>query len=182
MLWAGYVTASFVLVWDIPQITELLKVNVIVGFTGYFLLGYYISILSINKRRRTIFYILGILGAVMTIVGNIVLSKKEFDDEKFLSYLSPFVAMMASSLFVLIKENGAKIKNRTKCFIEYVRKDLFGIYLTHGIWLIVFNRFFFRNLADHLISLPIITLVIFTFSLYTTKIIRKIPSIKRFVE
>lgn len=107
------------------------------------------------------------------------------DDERFLFNISPHVVMMvmmATALFVLIKANSDKIRTTTTRFVEYVRKDLFGIYLVHGLWLIVFNRALFRDVSDHTVSIPLITIIIFICSLYTMKLLRLIPPMRKFIE
>lgn len=181
-IWFIYITVSFVLVREIPQISQLFTKNLILGYAGYFLLGYYLSI-KITKRQQTIFVFLGFLGVLVTIIGNIAFSiQRGVVIDKFLDNLSPNVSMMAMSLFVLIKNNTPRIGKKTKYFIEYVRKDLFGIYLVHSIWLWVFNRPIFRNITDHLFTIMIITIVIFVCSLYTIKIMRLIPILRRVVE
>lgn len=181
-IWFVYITVSFVLVYEIPQISQLFSKNLVLGYAGYFLLGYYLS-KTITKRQQAVFIFLGLFGIIVTIICSIAFSiQRGVVTEKFLDNLSPNVSMMAMSLFVLIKNNTPRIEKKTKYFIEYVRKDLFGIYLVHSIWLWVFNRPIFRNITDHLFTIMIITIVIFVCSLYTIKIMRLILILRRVVE
>lgn len=181
-IWFTYITVSFVLIREIPQISQLFTMNLVFGFAGYFLLGYYLS-RTTTERLHIQFVFLGVLGIIVTIVGNVALSiYKGVGIEKFLDYLSPHVSMMSVSLFVLIKHKAPKIEKKTKPFLEYVRKDLFGIYCVHSIWLWVINRPLLRDLTDHIITITIITLVIFVCSLYTIKLMRLFPLLRRVVE
>ena len=182
LIWICYITISF-LGWEIPQITNLFDTNIVLGYSGYFLLGYYVSTLAFKRKQRITIYFLGLLGAIITIVGTILYSLYNGEaDEKFHNDLSPHILMMALGIYVFIKENSKKLEKKLIGIVEYVRKDLFGIYLIHGIWLIVLNRALFRNCCDYFFSLPLITIIIFFFSLYTTKMLRKFTLLRKVVE
>ncbi len=181
ILWSCYITISFLLIKEIPQITDLFKMNIIWGYCGYFLLGFFLSNIQLKKRTQVLLYILGIIGGGITIAGGLI-PIGGWNKEMFLSYVSPHVALMTTALFVLLKQKASKIKKKTLAIVSYVRADLFGIYLTHGIWLILFNRSFFRDFANPIITMPLISFVVFIFSLYTTKLIRMIPKLSRVVE
>ncbi len=183
ILWLVYLTVSFVLVREVPQVSHLFTMNWIVGYTGYFLLGFYLATTAFTKHQKQTIYALGLAGALITVFGSIILSfHRGVDDEKFLFNISPQVVMMSAALFVLVKEESPKIEGRVKGFVNYVRKDLFGIYLVHGFWLYVLNRPLFRDMIYPAISIPIIVVVIFAGSLYTTKLLRLLPKFKRIVE
>lgn len=172
-IWAVYLLVTFVFTDDIKQMFPLYVIHILIGYSGYFLLGYYLSKTTFSKINRILIYILGIVGIIITISGF---------DEQFLSYLSLNVAMMSAALFVFVKENTTDIGPRCTRFIDYVRNDLFGIYLVHAMWLMVINKDIFRDLCNHVISLPLICIIVFVVSLFTTKILRKIPYIKTIVE
>lgn len=183
MLWIVYLIGCFCEFDNIPQIGILFNTNSIVGYAGYFLLGYYVSSCDITKKQAYWIYSIGIFGAIICVFGNIVMSYLSgVSETKFLSNLGPAVVAMSLALFTLIKQLTPKIKHKSIVFIEYVRKDLFGIYLTHGFWLLVLSQPLFRNACNELITLPIITILVFILSLYTTKLIRRIPLLKRTVE
>ena len=183
ILWFIYITVSFILIEDVPQISQLFTKNLLVGYAGYFLLGYYISVSQFSRAQKRFIYGLGVLGALVTILGTVFLSfNSGVVEQRFLFNISPNVVMMSAALFLLIKELSFKLQNANYKVIEYVRNDLFGIYLVHGFWLWAINRAFFRDMASHVITLPLITIFIFILSLYTTKLIRVIPKLKKVVE
>lgn len=168
----------------IPQVGTLFKRTGVIGYSGYFLLGYYLSTLNPSKKQRTIIYALGIIGALFGILANAYISFKNgrgdvsiMDDN-----LVPHVVAMSAAIFIAIKTYEPKFNNATAKFCTYVRKDLFGIYLSHVIWLMVLNTPTFRNATSQLITLPIITVVVFILSLYTTKLLRQIPLLRKVVE
>ena len=183
VLWFIYITISFVMVQDVPQVSHLFTMNRVVGYAGYSLMGYYISVSQFSSTQKYFVYGLGVLGALATVSGTVFLSNNSgVAEQKFLFNICPNIVMMSAGLFILIRELSSKVQNRSKLIIEYVRKDLFGIYLVHGFWLWAINRVFFRDMANHAITLPLITVLIFILSLYTTKFIRFIPKLKKVVE
>lgn len=183
-IWLFYLVASFVFYDEINENMPLYVINTIIGYSGYFLLGYYISTSEFKKWLRIVIYVVGIFGIVMTIGESIEMSMYNgFFDDVFISYLSLNVMAMSLAVFVFIKEKIKKdIKPQTSKFIDYVRHDLFGIYLVHPMWLMIVNKDIFRDLCNHVISLPIICILTFVLSLYSVKLIRKIPFVRRIVE
>lgn len=186
IIWFGYIVISFIIGAigvEIPQISVLFIQNIVVGYVGYFLLGKFVSSLTLEKKGIKIVILVGILGAITILLGNIIVSRAtENGGQRFSNDLSPHIAMMAVSIFVVIKEKSYRFGGFVYKMVEYVRKDLFGIYLIHGIYLLFFNRTFFRDLGNHIITLPIISIAVFSASLFTCKLMRKIPLLKRVVE
>ena len=182
LIWFVYISGSFIFLNDDTQISDLFRLNSVVGYSGYFLLGYFISTHSVSKKQSRIIYALGILGLLMTISG-CVFSSVYFDrtDLRFFEPLSPNVILTSMALFVFVKEkstNKSSIKNK---FINYVRHDLFGIYLIHPVYILIFNHDMFRNICNHIVTIPAVIVVVFIFSLYTTKLLR-LTQLRKIVE
>lgn len=176
ILWAIYIFGSFVSVIEFKQITNLFKLNPVIGYAGYFLSGYYLSRISLDRKHRHIIYLLGLCGAVIGVAGNLMISmcKGEVDD-MFLEYLSPHVFLMSIAIFVFVRYNAVRWYDKTGRLMNYVQNDLFGIYLIHIFWLIFINKDYARDMCNQVITLPLITISVFILSLYTTKFIRLIP-------
>lgn len=184
-LWVIYATASCISSDSIlfNQFLFVFNMNIVIGFAGYFLLGYYLSYKVFSKKQHLVIYIAGILSLLITITGNLYLSISTGQTSgRFLYEMTPFNIITASAVFVLIKQISPKVHTRTRRFVEYVRNDMFGIYLIHAFWLFILNQSKFRDLGNHLLTLPIIAISIFFLSLYTTKLIKMIPGLKKVVE
>lgn len=184
VIWLVYLLVVFVeSLWPMYQIGDVITKNIVVGYLGYFLLGYYLSKKTLSKKQIHFIYVFGLIGAIITVLGNILYSYyKDKPDVSFLSELSIHVVTMAVALFILLKEKASKCGSVVLRFVEYVRKDLFGIYLTHAFWLVLLSNGMIKNYCSHLITLPIISIAIFFLSLFTTKLIRLIPFLKKVVE
>lgn len=161
----------------------LFTMNMVVGFAGYFLLGCYLSQQSLSKRQRLVVYLVGVLGAFITIAGTIYMSMKQgVPNERYYSYLSFQVMAMAAAVFVFVRQLAPKAGKVVLRFVEWVRKDLFGVYLVHVLWLALLNTETFRHCCHEIITLPLIAVAVFVLSLFTTKLIRLVPFLRKVVE
>ena len=186
-IWLAFILISFLqfitLFKSARHFHFLFNMNSVVGFSGYCLLGYYLSQVSFSKRQRILIYIMGIVGALVTIFGTLYMSIKMGEyNERYFANLSIQVAAMASALFVLVKGIAPRFGNGMLILVDFVRKDLFGIYLVHALWLEVFNTYAIRHCFSIVFTLPLITLVVFICSLFTTKLIRLVPGLRKVVE
>lgn len=186
-VWIMFVFISFLqcieLFKELKHFYWLFNMNIIIGFSGYFILGFFLSQQSFSKGQRIWVYIMGVTGALVTIFGTIFMSmSKGYGDELFFDNFSVQVVAMAVSLFVLCKEFAPKTGIVVQRIVGFVRKDLFGIYLIHALWLDFVNTQAIRHCCSVGITLPLITLVVFILSLFTTKLIRMIPYLRKVVE
>ena len=175
-VWILYMLGSFM------NLYEVFKMNVIVGFSGYFLLGYYLS-QPLSKKYRICIVLFGVLGAIVTILGTFFITNKySVADERYFDNLSIQVAAMSAAVFVSVKALASKCGQVVLRFVEWVRKDLFGVYLTHALWLPLVNTETIRHCCSELFTLPIITVIVFLLSLFTTKLVRLVPGLRKVVE
>lgn len=176
LIWFFYISGSFLFLnYDI-QISQLFQLSSVVGYSGYFLLGYFISTHSVSKKQSRIIYVLGILGLLMTISGCVFSSVcMGRTDLRFFEPLSPNVILTSMALFVFIKEKFTNKSTEKNKFINSIRHDLFGIYLIHPVYILIFNHDMFRNICNHIVTIPAVIVIVFIFSLYTTKLLRLTP-------
>ena len=187
IIWIVFEFVSFFQFVEVLKVVKhfysLFNMNSIVGFSGYFLLGYFLSRHDFSKKLRIWLYLMGIAGTLVVLFGNLYVSfSMGKGNERFSSNLSLQVTVIVTALFVLSKELAPKCGTFTLKFIDFVRKDLFGIYLTHALWLPFVNTVAFRHCCSEVITLPLITIIVFLLSLFTTKLIRWIPYLRKVVE
>lgn len=181
-LWGAYITIGFLIERDIPQISPLFNMNIVIGYTGFFLLGYYLSRTSLVKRQCLVIYALGLMGLFITVAGCIWSSlNRGSADVRFLSELSPQVAMMAAALFLWVKNRSSKLGSKTATLVGFCRDDMFGVYLIHVFWIWFFDRLSLLNMGSYAITIPLVTLGVFSFSLFSAKLLRRIPVFKSVV-
>ena len=187
IIWIVFVFVSFFQFVEafklVKHFYSLFRMNSIVGFSGYFLLGYFLFQYDFSKRQRIWIYLLGIAGVSVIIFATIHIAVSTGEaNERYFSNLSIQVAAMATALFVFVKELAPKCGTFTLKIIGFVRKDLFGIYLTHLLWFPIVNTTILRHCCSEVITLPLIAIIVFLLSLFTTKLIRLVPGLRKVVE
>ena len=155
------------------------EINICFGYTSYFVLGYYLNKKDISKKNRIIIYILGIVGAVSTIL----LMKASINDAgeatgKYYSNFSLNILLEAIAVFVFAKYNF-----KTNKFVKEVSKYSFGIYLVHAMILNeLYTKFNITTCSFYpLVSVPIITIAVFIVSTIISAIINQIPILKKYI-
>lgn len=179
----------FGLVW--PFVEKLPKVGVLftnagtamtfhmtVGFTGYYVLGYYLYKYPVIKSKAIILYILGTLGLVFTVAATFFASRKAGKvDEEMALYLSPCVAFTAAAVYTAFLKIFANKKISKP--VQIVSKYSFGCYLAHPLFLWIFEWIGFVPTAFcTVVSVPLIAVCAMSLSLLLTWIFSKIPLLR----
>ena len=186
-IWLFYIfVSSFQFLTAIKMMEHfypLFNMNIVVGYCGYFLLGYFLSQHPFLKRQRLLMYLLGVGSVLITIFGTYYLSNtKGEEDSRLFSNLSIQTIVISTAVLLVAKELAPKCGKAIMNAVGFVRKDLFGIYLIHALWIPVVDTNMFRHCCSEIITLPLITIIVFVLSLFTTKLIRLVPILRKVVE
>ena len=156
------------------------NINLILGYTSYFILGFYLNKTEINKKTRGLIYILGVIGLILTILLNLSASKNaEKSTETFFSASSVNVLLMTIAVFVWFKYN-AKGNDKLNKIIVKLSKYSFGAFLVHIFILKVLHTFGIQSTSFHLVlSVPSITIFTAITSYLISLVLNKIPVIKK---
>ncbi len=158
------------------------NVTIVFGFAAYFILGFYLNKTNINKKCRTIIYILGVVGFILTILLNLLASKNVGKSlESFFSATSVNILLMSVAIFVWFKYN-AKGCNKLNKIIIKLSKYSFGAFLVHIFILQILHTFGIQSTSFHpVLSVPAITIFTAVASYLISSILNKIPVIKKYI-
>ena len=167
---------------NINTVFKNFNVTLVVGFVAYFILGFYLNKTEIGKRHRTIIYVLGVVGLVLTILLNLFASKNAGKSlEVFYSGTSVNVLLMSVAVFVWFKYN-AKGPERLNKIIIHLSKYSFGAFLVH---IFILQRLFaigIQSTSFHpVLSVPAITIFTTVVSYLISMILNKIPVINKYI-
>ena len=148
------------------------------GYLGYVILGYYLSIINTkSKRVSTLALITFIIGLFVTFYGTFYYTDKTGVFCKYYySYLNPNVLLMATSVFVLLKNAEIKLNGVIKSARNIIDKHSYGIYLSHILvlnYLIMYGIDW--DLIHPLIGIPLTTIITLIVSVVIVYLISKIP-------
>jgi surface polysaccharide O-acyltransferase-like enzyme len=145
------------------------------GYTGYFVLGYYLANRS-SLFSVTTAWTLFILGALATVFGTYWLTSASGKfDAFFFEYLTPNVLLASAGLFIVFKLHFNRVIFNSK-IISIISKASLGIYFINVIFLVILNKHGINYTFIHpLISIPLLTLFVVVLSVAVIFTFQKIP-------
>lgn len=176
---------SFEVLSEGSKIIDKFKFEITLGYTPYFIIGYYIHKYGVSKKLQRVIYTLGVLSFIGTTVATAVFSKhygEPFDT--FHENLTMNVLFESLTVFLLGKNVLSKIKFSPKStnLIHTLSRDTFGIYLSHVLFIEVLDKLGFGATAfTPLLSIPLITIVVFVLSALLSDVLNKTPVLKKYI-
>ena len=138
---------------------ERFQVHMVLGYMGYYLAGWYLRHFTIGRIPEFLIYILGVLGMVLTLAG-------------------PSLIGGGRDRYVL----GVSEERSRRRAVYALGECVFGVYLFHQIWALVFRWFGVSPLAlGAVASVPVFALVYFLLSLPFAWLFSHIPGVGRWL-
>ncbi len=159
-----------------------LQLDFLLGYTFYYVLGFYIKEYGLQKKVTNWLYIAGICSVAFIVAGTYFVSLFRGKSIEILySYNYLPVCLESAAIFVLFKNRVAKAQLGKKSvkIISFLSKYSFGIYLSH--MLILENLPFNIESFNPVLSVPVITVMVFAGSLLISFGIGQIPVLKKYV-
>lgn len=177
----NYATAIPVIGNIIDTILGKALFHFVLGFTGYYILGYYISQYGVSLKWEIVIYALGAIGVLVSCVGTTVQSRMQGEyNEWFSKYLMPNVIFESMAIYTLFAKRISKIQFSSKTVKLFAKLTQlgFGVYLTHALIIDILNLMHI-NIRSYstFLMIPLLTVVVYALSLIVTFLIRKIPLI-----
>ena len=184
------IIVTFVFNSLLPLIANILNIEynsayylpTFMGYVIYILIGYYINKYEINKDKRIVIYLFGILGLLTQIIMTHILSYKYGTViTTFKDYLNVSAILYSSAIFLFFKNlKNKKAINILESLTSHFSNTTFGIYLIHYYLIDVTIRVLGVNIYS--IYYRIFGgIIIFLISSIMIKIMKKIPIIKNCV-
>lgn len=169
----------------VTEITNDMGMNVVAGYSGYFVLGYYLNSTELTVKNRRLIYILGAVGAMTTVIGTAIWSVKKGSATSILYHnFMPNVWAESVAVFVAFKYGVSKINHGEK-YVRIISKLSalsFGMYLFHDFVNIAFKEWGFTTLLYNPIFLvPCNTVLVFAISFIFVWLLSKIPFVNKYI-
>ncbi len=151
-----------------------LSMNMLIGYIGYFMLGYYIKTYGVNIKIRALLYIGGIIGYVYTVLGTIVLSgNKGGSTEELLNPGAWNVLIMAIAVYTFFTYK----KEWKRCYglVRKLAKYSLTIYMVHPFFIEKLNLIGITTCSfQPVFSIPVLTIMVFGASFFVAFMIDKL--------
>lgn len=164
---------------------EKMYINFVLGYTGYFVLGYFLKKHEFSKKINILVYVLGIIGFLVTILGTYISSiGQEKTYLEFYQNLTPNVLAMSVAIFILCKNvfSNKELKTKTINLINKLSRYSLGIYLVHVLVISVLTKLNIDVLRfNPFIGVILISAIVFLFSYIISAVLNKIKFINKYV-
>ena len=163
------------------HITDNIARGFSMGFVVYFVLGYYLSTINISKKNRILIYILGLLGAVFSIVYTSTVVTRSGVKWAMFDELSPGVMAWSAAVFLFARY---RCKRPVGKVVGELSKLSFGVYLIHAAVLeVLVYKVGICSGGEYINTWKILVLSVMIFGISTviSWIISKIPILKKYI-
>ena len=161
-----------------------LNLKLVLGYVGYYVLGYYLKAYTLSRPAEYLIYLLGILGAVVTVGGTAWLSQRQGElVQTFYNYDSPNIALMSAAVFVFFRYVlGVSDERSRRQQMAGLSAITFGIYLCHDLFIMLLRHFGISTLSfAPVAAVPALSLLVFLCAAVLAWLLSKIPAVGRFI-
>ena len=166
----------------LAYVAEKINLNVVLGMTGYYVLGWHLYRTELTKKQETAIYLAGLLALCFTIFAASNLPIPEGQDSEFYQkYLKPNVILESAALYTFFVKRVCKVRfsERLAYWISLLAENCFGIYLIHAL----VNEFVctgsWKEAFSPFLAVPVLVLLIFAISAAIIIPLRKIPFVRK---
>lgn len=163
----------------------MIKMDMVCGYLGYFVLGYYLTHYGIAANREKAIYGLGILSVLANIlIGNVLALRAGMAIGEIYDCFGIFTFFIAVALFVLAVEVWGKrtFSEKMSRGIHEVSKGTLGIYLMHvGMIEFLAAKGIHSTMITPLVGIPMLSVLCFLLCGILAAVLRRIPVIGKYL-
>ena len=160
----------------VVTLLDRLRVHLVLGWAGCYVGGWYLRHYTIGRVPEFLLYILGILGMVLTLMGNSFFGGGR---ELWYLYTAPNVVLTAAAFCTLFRYVlGISEERSRRRSVSQLGAYALGIYLFRQLWVLVFQRLGVSLLAfSPVVSVPFFAAVFFLLSVPFALLLSLLPGV-----
>lgn len=160
-----------------------MKMNLVIGYAGYFILGYYLNQITLDRKLRIIVYVLGLFGFLSTVCLSSIVSLKTQSYSS--QYYDPFtvnVLFEVIAVYTWFKYRDYK-HSRLNRFFQKLSKYSFGAFLIHPLIIEQLDKHLGLNTLSFnpVFSVICIGVSVFIASFFISALLNQIPVVKKYL-
>lgn len=174
--------------YDLPAIGSVIedwfskvKLYFPLGYTGYFILGYYLYKYHLPKKLEFSLYMTAVGMLLLTGFANLQQSiRAGFEDTWYTQYMKPNVIIEAMAIYTFGVQRLSRIQfsEKTRDCITYLSDHSFGVYLIHALMIeLLTYAGLTPSLLPSIIMVPICVVIVYVCSHLVIVVLRKVPYI-----
>lgn len=198
-----FLVLSFMFSFLIPQVVDIIglvneglsealsklisnaNVHFMIGYSGYYILGFILHRTELNKKQEWYIYTAGLGGLAFTIGATSLISYLRKTPIHFYGNLTVNTLLVAVAVFFFGKQHLCRVPRSDRWInrLTYLSKCTFGVYLVHVFVLDSLRVFFGLTVRSFnaIISVPAISLLVFCISLMISGILNRIPLVNKWL-
>lgn len=167
----------------VKKFYDSLYINVVAGYSGYFVLGHYLRAYRPGPCTRKIIYAGGAVALAVVVCGTIFYSHRTGKAVNwFINYLTPTTLAVSVAVYVWFGTLSLRLSEKCRRVLVQASRLSFGVYLVHVLYI--------RWAVSHGIDsswlhpayfIPLYTLSILAVSYFTAWVLSKIPYVNRYL-
>lgn len=154
------------------------------GFTVYFVGGYYLSRRSFSHREEIVLYCVGVAALLFSIIAPAALSRAQgAANPTSYSYNDLNVLCTSVPIFVFAKQHLVfpRMGERAYALLRKMSKYSFGVYLVHPMVIELLQHFGIDTFScNAFFSVPLLAIFVFTASTAISALLNRIPIINKY--
>ncbi|MCM1026208.1 MAG: acyltransferase family protein [Roseburia sp.] len=170
---------------DFLYLASLANFDMICGYTGYFLLGYYLTRYEIPGKCRRLLYLAAFPALLANVFFSAWFSRKQGtpNGEIFDAFcLFTFLFTVALFLFVAEKTKGKVFSARAEKLIRELSRNTLGIYILHLGVIELLNSYGINSKSLPIaVGVPLLAVFCFLFCCLLAALLRRIPLIGKYI-
>ena len=174
-----------------PRISTLISTVIMftycyfpLGFTVYFVGGYYLSRRDFSRKEEIVLYCIGIAGLLFSIFAPVVHAKAQgAPSDIFYNYNSLNVLLTSVPIFVFAKKhlNFPRMGERAYAILRKLSKYSFGVYLVHPMVIELLQHFGIDTFScNAFFSVPLLAVFVFAVSTAISALLSRVPIVNKY--
>ena len=174
--WVWFFIRCYYYVGYFVEVPIVFTDYVYTDFVGYCLWGYYLSRVTMSRKKTRTFYFVGVVCSLaVALVPLLTNNRVAFD------YADPITAIGVFAVFLFVIKHPINCSAKAERVLTHFSKATFGIYMAHSFVVIVTFSRLHRFFPNPFVLVPVAFCVIFGMSYIITLIIKQIPLLKHWV-
>jgi len=170
---------------EINFILNLADVDMVCGYIGYFVWGYYLVHVGISVKIRKLFYLLFVPSVLLNIVlGNLLAWKAGTPVADIYDSFGLFTFVIVTVLFDFINTRGKNISLEEKGgkLLKEISADTLGVYLMHlAVMEVLETKGIHSMSVPNIVGIPLHAFGCFLICLVIAAVLRRIPVVGRYL-
>lgn len=169
----------------LDYVLNTLQVDLVCGYVGYFVLGYYVACVGIPRKYHKIIYCCVLPAVILNVVLGNVLSLRAGTPlgEIYDSFgLFTFCIVLACFLFFTEVVGKIRFSGKAERIITEISRGTMGVYVMHvGLMEVLKPHGIHCMMLPNIVGIPVYALLCFVFCLAVASLLRRVPFVGKYI-